>query len=120
MRFSRKSPCKDCPYRKDAPLQKWDIEEFRNLLRQESDPVCGRVFGCHKKDDHACVGWLMDQDKRFLPSIALRMTLLKNKVTRLYLDALKCKSELYDSVEEMCIANYKKLKNEIGKLSMWS
>lgn len=113
MNYSRKSPCNDCPYRKDAPLQKWDKEEFKKLLANETtnDPLGCTVYGCHKNDGHVCVGWLMDQDKRNHPSIKLRISLSQNNVTRQYLDGLKCKSKTYNSVKEMIKANYPQLLN---------
>jgi hypothetical protein len=39
------------------------------------------------------------------------MALMKHNVDREYLDSLHCKSELYDSVEEMIEANYPTKKN---------
>lgn len=66
----------------------------------------GTVYGCHKKDGHICRGFLIDQDRRNLPSIQLRMSLSKYKVTREYLDNLSTKNELYDSIQEMASANF--------------
>lgn len=109
MNYCKTSPCNNCPYRKDAPLRHWSIQEFIDLLNKEKD-YFGSVYGCHKKDDSVCIGWLMNQDKRNIPSISLRLSLSKNKVTREYLDKLNCKSKLYDTVEEMCYANYPELK----------
>lgn len=108
MNYCRKQPCNNCPYRKDAPLGHWSIEEFKDLLEKESDYM-GATYGCHKNDGHVCVGWLMNQDKRNFPSIALRLSLSRNKVTRKYLDSLTCKSEMFDTVEEMCEANFPEL-----------
>lgn len=107
--YFKKSPCNNCPYRKDAPLQLWAKEEFEDLLNSEKEQF-GKIYGCHKKDGHVCVGWLMDQDKRNLPSIMLRMSLSKNNVTRKYLDSLHCKSELFESIEEMAKENYPNIK----------
>jgi hypothetical protein len=107
--YCKTSPCKNCPYRKDAPLRYWSIEEFIDLLEKEGDYM-GSVYACHKKDETVCTGWLMNQDKRGFPSIALRLSLSRNKVTREFLDSLKCKSEMFDTVEEMCHENYPELK----------
>jgi hypothetical protein len=103
--YKCKTPCKNCPYRKDAPLQLWSVEEFKDLAENDSNYM-GKVYGCHKKNGSVCVGWLMDQDKRYFPSIALRLSLAKNNITRVYLDALRCKSPLYSSIQEMSAANY--------------
>lgn len=110
MEFNKKSPCNNCPYRKDAPLQYWDKVEFERLLQMGKDYM-GAVYGCHKKDDNVCVGWLMDQDERNCPSIALRIALTKKNITRAYLDTLSCKSERFTSVEEMVAANFPELLN---------
>jgi hypothetical protein len=104
-KFEKKSPCNNCPYRKDAPLRHWSIEEFKDLIANENTQF-GTVYHCHKKDESVCVGWLMNQDENNFPSIALRLSLMQNKVSREYLDALKCKSERYKSVREMCKTNY--------------
>lgn len=112
--FDRKQPCKNCPYRKDAPLALWHIDEFKKLLDAEVT-MFGKVFKCHKGDGCVCVGWLMDQDKRRLPCIALRMELSKHKITPEYLDALKSPSPLFESIREMCIANFPSLKRYKAK-----
>lgn len=110
--FKCEQPCSNCPYRKDAPLRHWAVEEFLNLKEKEKDHF-GAVFGCHKKNGSVCVGWLIKQDERNFPSIALRITLLKHKVDRGYLDKLNSPSPLFESVDEMIIANYPELKNKI-------
>jgi hypothetical protein len=115
MEFTKKTPCKNCPYRKDAPLALWSIKEFIDLLKNERSQF-GAVYGCHKKDGCVCVGWLMNQDENRMPSIALRFMLSKQGITRKYLDALKCKSERFKTIEEMIVANYPKLKSFIARL----
>lgn len=109
MKYCKTSPCNNCPYRKDAPLQHWAKEEFENLIQKDSEQI-GSVFACHKKDGHVCVGWLMDQDKRRLPSIALRLSLSKNEVSTDYLDSLNCKSEMFNNISDMVKANYPAIK----------
>jgi hypothetical protein len=108
MKFCRKSPCKDCPYRLDAPLQKWHVSEFEKVLRSETDQF-GFVFYCHKKDGHVCVGFLMNQEKRNFPNLVLRLTLSSCQVDRSYLDNLSCKSLQYDNVYDMVRANFPEL-----------
>lgn len=108
MNYCRKTPCNNCPYRIDAPLRHWSIQEFKDLLKNEAT-YFGTVYACHKKDGHVCVGWLMMQEKNNFPSIALRISLLHNKVDRKYLDSLKCKSELFETTREMCEENYPEL-----------
>jgi len=103
--FKRKSPCGDCPYRKDAPLAKWDLQHFKDVLARDTE-LLGAVWKCHKNDGCVCVGWLMDQDNRRLPSIQLRIALSRHSITREYMDNLTCKSEMFESVEAMCYANF--------------
>lgn len=103
--FKCKTPCANCPYRKDAPLAHWSVDEFIDLQNSENDYM-GKVYGCHKKNGSTCIGWLMNQDKRNMPSIALRISLIKNNVKRKYLDSLYCKSEMFETVKEMINANY--------------
>lgn len=110
MDFTRYSPCGNCPYRKDAPLRHWDVREFIDLERKDKDMI-GTIYQCHKKDGHTCVGWLMNQDERNFPSITLRLSLSRNNINRDYLDKLTCKSERYETVEEMCKANYPEIFN---------
>ncbi len=69
----------------------------------------GTVYGCHKKNGDVCVGWLMMQDKNGFPSIALRLKLSRENVTRDYLDKLNSPSEMYATTEEMISANYPEL-----------
>lgn len=109
MYFKGKSPCNNCPYRKDAPLQFWSKEEFQDLIKKEALQF-GTVYVCHKNNGTVCKGWLMDQDKRDLPSIALRLKLSRENVTREYLDSLNCDSEIYESVKQMSLTNYTDIK----------
>lgn len=106
--FKSTQPCGDCPYRKDAPLKLWHIEEFKKLLSEDKLQF-GATYGCHKNNGKVCVGWLMNQDERNFPNINLRLKLSKENITREYLDSLKCKSERYASIKEMCKANFPEL-----------
>jgi hypothetical protein len=100
--FSGTSPCGNCPYRKDAKLALWDKIEFENLLKADKDYM-GK---CHKNNGSCCKGWLINQDKRNFPSIALRLSLSKASISRKYLDKLNCDTEMFDTIEEMAIANF--------------
>lgn len=106
--FSCKSPCGNCPYRKDAPLRLWHKEEFAKLLENDNDYI-GKTYMCHKKNGSVCIGWLIDQDKRDLPSIALRLSLASHNVTRKYLDSLKSEFEMFKSIKDMVRANFPEL-----------
>jgi Family of unknown function (DUF6283) len=113
MRWEIESPCKSCPYRKDSPLALWDNYEFENLLRQDADPLHGAMFGCHatrhrpQGEQTPCAGWLLDQKRRGVPSIQLRIALFKE-------DALKCFEsvhsgghKLFRTIQSMSRANFK-------------
>ncbi len=103
--FKGTGPCKDCPYRTDAPKQKWDKYEFDKLLEEDKKQF-GGTYKCHKNNGTACKGWLMGQDKRNFPNINLRLMLVKQGIGRKYLDKLKSPAPLYKSIEEMVKANY--------------
>jgi len=105
MKYKRTQPCNNCSYRLDAPLKLWDVEEFKDLIRNDQI-FLGTTYGCHKKDGHVCVGWLIDQDNRGIPSIMLRISLSKHNITRDYMDKLHCKSPMFKSIQEMAKANY--------------
>jgi len=90
-------------------LQHWDVSHFLDLLESERDTL-GKIYQCHKKDGKMCTGWIMEQDKNRIPSIMLRLKFSRDGTTVADLDTLKCKSELYNSIREMCEANYPELK----------
>jgi hypothetical protein len=103
------SPCSSCPYRTDAQPAKWAREEFDNLQAQDADPLNGGVFGCHATIKHDppsnCAGWLLDQQRRGLPSIQLRLALIRNPEARDCLDKVSDGGhELYESIEDMVAA----------------
>lgn len=104
----KKPPCNNCPYRKDAPLQHWSIDEFRDLLANDKTQL-GAVYGYHKNDGKLCTGFVMNQDKRGIPSIKLRTALIADRVAVGDLDTLYCESEMFNTIEEMSIANYPEL-----------
>jgi hypothetical protein len=105
-----RKPCKDCPYRLDAPLGKWHADEFHNVLAAERD-VIGKVFACHKhlalpvEHRGMCAGWLLDQKNRRVPSIALRMQLARQPVAAQALDQVHSTVPMFETSEQMCAAN---------------
>ena len=100
--YIKKSPCKNCPYRTDAPLQLWSVEEFKDLINNDNDWF-GKVYHCHKNDDSVCRGWLINQDRRNFPSLALRISLMKNNISRIYLDRLYSPVKMYSTIQEMAL-----------------
>jgi hypothetical protein len=106
-----KTPCENCPYRKDAPRKLWDREEFERLLETEADQIVA-TYACHKQgglpdaERGFCAGWLLDQRARGLPSIALRMKVLTDGEAAAALEVVSDGGHaLYPSVEAMCRAN---------------
>ena len=106
-------PCENCPYRKDAPKKLWHPTEFVRVLANEA-PVdgVGTVFSCHKqatlppKQRGLCAGWALDQKKRDVPSIAMRLALSRMADPRAYMASLNSKGlKLYRTVQSMCRAN---------------
>ena len=112
MRFDNRKPCSDCPYRKDAPKEFWSPLEFSSVLTQDRAPNgLGHMFGCHKfralPDDErrVCIGWLLNQRARDLPSNLLRLKLMQSKEARRCLKEASSDTEMFESIEEMCLAN---------------
>jgi hypothetical protein len=99
-RFGCTQPCNNCPYRTDAPLKLWHKTEYIKLLDFEKDPI-GTIYGCHKDNGSICVGWLIKQYENNFPSIALRLSLSRNNITREYLNSLHSPSPLYKNLETM-------------------
>lgn len=105
-------PCTSCPYRKDAPIGLWDPVEFQNLLRQDADEMGGAVFQCHgeikkeSKDRKLCVGWLLDQRERGVPSIQLRIRLMTSSTALAEFEGASGEGiEIYPSIRAMCLVN---------------
>lgn len=107
-------PCATCPYRRSVQLALWSIREYEKLEEHDRDIIYGACFGCHgdaKLDPskrRPCVGWLLDQKRRGIPSLQLRIKLMRNNVFADYFDKLKDlgKRVLYRSIGEMFEANY--------------
>lgn len=112
-----KAPCKTCPYRRSVRLAFWSIEEYRNLEINDAN-LLGSMFNCHgeaKKPDgerRLCAGWLLDQRRRGVPSILLRLKLHRDQHLAEHLKKLKdMPRKLYSSIREMFEANYPGRKN---------
>ena len=93
-------------------LKFWHRSEFENLLANDEDPLNGGVFGCHEdgkkvpEERRMCIGWALDQRKRGLPSIQLRLVLMRNpEANDLMAEANDGGHELYSTMKGMCRAN---------------
>ena len=105
------TPCENCPYRMDAPRKYWHRSEFEKVLRSERQHM-GTTFACHKQYDLPagergfCAGWLLDQKKRGLPSIALRIALMNDRDAQAALDRVtNAGFKMFRTVKAMCRAN---------------
>ena len=111
MRWETTEPCASCPYRTDAKLEFWHPGEFVNLQEQDANEYGGAIFGCHgtrklPEGPSVCAGWLLDQKRRNIPSIQLRLCLMVSEEARDCLEEVNDGGhDLYDSIEEMCEAN---------------
>lgn len=112
-----KTPCNNCPYRKDAPLQHWDISHFKDVIKSENaEHGLGSMFYCHKHTDKSmlCGGWLLTQKKRNLPNTYLKLLMLKKWMPLDYENFRKLKKpknvELFSSPKIMAYRNYPELK----------
>jgi hypothetical protein len=110
-------PCENCPYRKDAALGHWSREEFRAVLEGERGDFGRRpgknapVWACHKQlalapaERGFCAGWLLDQKRRGVPSIALRIYLATSEEARSAIDQVDSDVPMYPTPQAMCRAN---------------
>jgi hypothetical protein len=110
VKWDQKAPCASCPYRKEVPTGIWDGSEYVKLLDQ--DHPGGAVFLCHlsggkpKSEERLCVGWLLDQKKRDLPNLALRIRLIAEAgAAKLWEELTDEGLELYESILAMVWAN---------------
>lgn len=110
----RTKPCPNCPFLRSAPLAYWHPDEYMMLSRMESvETRLGEasLFNCHK-DQHLpqpsrqlCVGWMIDQKRKGIPSIALRIRLSRDDDTVDQLRAVSTEGELFNSVSDLVSAN---------------
>lgn len=109
--WDRTEPCASCPYRKDAPIRLWHKVEFKKVLVQDADPM-GAIFGCHEfnkrptEEQRPCAGWLLDQKRRNVPNLQLRIKLWRNEQAAKCFNALSPKGlKLFRTIKAMCRAN---------------
>lgn len=113
MIWDQETPCATCPYRRDTKLQLWKEVEFTDLREKDAEPMSAPIYQCHstaKRPDaerRPCAGWLLDQQRRNIPSIQLRLKLIHSEEARQLLDRVNPgDAELYDSIQEMHETNY--------------
>ncbi len=110
MKYDNDQPCKTCPYRKDAKLGVWHPDMFIKLLRHDASEY-GALYECHQtgalpsEERQMCIGWLLDQKKRGLPSITLRMHLHGSTGAQDLIDRCTSGGHRLYSLKAMCKAN---------------
>lgn len=106
----RREPCGNCPFLKSAPLAYWHPDEYRRLLDLRGQEA-GRSFGCHKdrhgpvEDQQMCVGWLLWQRRNRVPSISLRVCLIRNKSEMRRFKEMVGDEQCYHSISELVADN---------------
>lgn len=112
-KYARREPCGNCPFRKSAPLAHWDPAEYKKLAAIEAreDGAGATSFGCHK-DRHrpaaevgACVGWLLDQRRTGVRSIALRLRLMAEPRLMAQFEEATGDEDCYESVSDLVAVN---------------
>jgi uncharacterized protein DUF6283 len=102
-----KTPCNNCPWRRDAPVEHWDPDHFRSIWRNCQDDG-QHVMLCHKagslpeeaQGTVVCQGWVRVMGTQ---AVGVRVALMQKRVTP---DELEGGTEgLFDSFEEMMVAN---------------
>ena len=96
-----RTPCAECPWRKDSPIGAFPAEAYRISAKTAYD-MAQSTFACHMagKDNPAtCAGFLLQSSAH---SFQVRMSLIKGR-----LDLSKVKSDvpLYGSYRKMAEAN---------------
>jgi len=111
---TRRKPCPNCPFRKDAKLAYWHPTMYlmlRDIEVAEGDFFSARSFGCHqdrhkpKKEVEPCVGWLLNQREHRVPNIALRLTLMTKPEVLAQFEESEADGELYETVDELVQTN---------------
>lgn len=113
MIWDQQQPCATCPYRRDVKLALWAEAEYVDLREKDATPLTAPIYQCHSSaklpeaERRPCAGWLLNQISRNVPSIPLRLTLIRNPEAReLLARVTDGGAKLYDSLEEMHLANY--------------
>lgn len=97
----RKTPCPDCPWRRDAEVGAFPAEAFRHSARTAYD-LSRHRFGCHASGAEkpaTCAGFLLSGAAH---NLSVRLDVLTGRVD---LGQVSSPVPLYDSYREMAEAN---------------
>jgi hypothetical protein len=112
-KYDRREPCGNCPFRRSAPLAYWHPSQYTMLAEiAAGEGMLGdRTFGCHKdrgkpkKEIGSCVGWLLDQRKRGIPCLTLRIELAIEPRYAEQMIEITGEEDCYDSIDEVVELN---------------
>lgn len=93
-----KTPCAECPWRRDVPVGKFPAERYR-LLAPTAYDMAVSVFACHMSKDEkpfACAGFLIMSAAH---NFSVRMARINIR------DAVKSPYPLYETYRRLAIAN---------------
>lgn len=114
MKAERRKPCPNCPFRKDAKLAYWAPGEYlmiRDLDAKQGNIESQTVFGCHKdrhgprEDQEVCIGWMLYQRANGIPSIALRLKLMREPECAKQYNEAEADGEMYETIDELVETN---------------
>lgn len=100
----QREPCAKCPHRKDAPLGLWHPDHFTELLDNDTRDF-GPAYGCHNQNGNLCIGWVLDQRKRHLPCLTLRIAMFEEGVAKQVEEAHDGGHAMFESIAAMAVAN---------------
>jgi hypothetical protein len=96
----KRTPCAECPWRRDVPTGTWPAERFQKLARTCRDDGWA-CMACHKSregEELPCAGFVIVQR---MDSIGVRLAVWRG----MKLEDYATDVELFGSFEEMLAAN---------------
>lgn len=97
----QRTPCAECPWRKDAPVGAFPAEAYR-ISAPTSYDCADRTFGCHMAGAEVgkiCAGFLL---RGATHNLAIRLAIATGKI---HPDEIAEGTELYESYRAMAMAN---------------
>ncbi len=91
-----KTPCDECPWRKDMPVGRFPADNYRQLANTAQD-LALHTFACHKSaegQEAICAGYILKQSAH---NLAMRMARHSFEASSPY--------PLYENFRELAIAN---------------
>lgn len=113
MKYDRRKPCGNCPFKRDVPLAYWHPTMYLMLRRigATEESFEGSTFGCHKDKNEPpervepCVGWLLNQRENGVRNLRLRISLAMSPGAAEQFTECEPDGPTYDSIEELVEVN---------------